>query len=425
MTAEVTAGLEPEPARTSSTLAPGQRPASVLRIAFFGYDRTDTTVLKRTLAFHAVGASITGFMFRRARGMEAPELPYPVIDLGTTVDRNYLRRLPALGRGLVRIVRNRHLLRRCGVIYARNLDMLALAVAARALGGPRAAIVYEVLDVRPILRGTGTVSRAMRAIERWLMRRASLLVVSSPAYITQYFEPHHHHRGPHVVLENKLDAARVQALGALRTAPEPGQPWNVGWFGVLKCRRSLDLLTRLAARLGDRVRIIMRGIPSETDVPRALIEDTCRRHPNMVFGGPYASPRDLPRIYGEVHLTWAADFLDPTGNSAWCLPNRLYEGGNFGIPALALAGTATGDMIERTGLGWTIDEPLEDTVPSFLDGLTPAAYREMCHDLQSKDRSIFIDFTDTADLIHRMEVLAKPGTDATQAASTARPEQPA
>lgn len=396
--------------------APGEWPpddratpaaAGTLAIAFFGYDRTDTTIMKRTLALRAAGAAVVGFMFRRRRGMEAPELPFPVVELGTTIDRNYLRRLPVLLGGLIRVLRHRDMLRASDVIYARNLDMLALAVAARALTRERAAIVYEVLDVRPILQGTGFTSRVMRSVERWLMRRSSLLVVSSPGYIERYFAPFHQYVGPHFLLENKLDADRVRGLQALGTAPEPGEPWVIGWFGVLKCRRSLELLTRLAATLGDRVRIVMRGIVSETDIPAALLEGTCSRHSNMHYGGPYAGLRDLPHVYGAVHLTWAADFLDPAGNSAWCLPNRLYEGGYFDVPALALERTATGDMIEREGLGWVLAEPLDETVLSFLERLTPAAYREKRRTLATKDRSLFVDHIDTAGLVQLLQRLAR------------------
>ena len=60
----------------------------------------------------------------------------------------------------------------CDVIYARNIDMLMLAVAAKAMLGLRGAIAYEVLDVqRPFMR-EDAVGTLMRWAERRLMSRS-------------------------------------------------------------------------------------------------------------------------------------------------------------------------------------------------------------------------------------------------------------
>ena len=40
-------------------------------------------------------------------------------------------------------------------------------------------------------------------------------------------------------------------------------------------------------------------------------------------------------------------------SGGWLLPNRLYEGGYFGVPHLAEAGSETGNYVERLGIGWT------------------------------------------------------------------------
>ncbi len=186
----------------------------------------------------------------------------------------------------------------------------------------------------------------------------------------------------------------------------PGPPWVIGMFGVLRCTRSLDILCHVAEQLGDQVRIYLRGILSEPDIPAERMKAICARLPNVIFDGAYVNPRDLPEIYGKIHLIWAADFLDPGGNSEWLLTNRIYEGGLMGAVLLAARGNATGRMVEREGLGFTLDGPLEAAASAFiknLDGDTFLAARER---VGGADRSVFVDETDTKELIRKFSDLS-------------------
>jgi succinoglycan biosynthesis protein ExoL len=392
----------------AGSLAPAAQPRQT--IAFFAHDSLESTVIKRTRSFQAHGAHVVGFMFRREREgrQSAPE--WENIDLGATVDRNYLARLPRLLLGIVKAASHARLLRRCDAIYARNIDMLLVAVLTKALTGAKAPVVYEVLDVRRIFLGAGLASRFFRWAERGLMRSARLLVVSAPDYISEYFEPAHGFRGRWFLLENKLPKQAVLS-GALQPRPPrpPGPPWVIGMFGVLKCARSFDILCRLAERLGDSVSIYLRGTLSETDISPDMMRDACRRHPNVIYDGPYSNPKDLPDIYGRVHFIWAADFLDPGGNSEWCLANRLYEGGLMGAVMLAGRGNATGRMVEREGLGFTLAEPLEEEAASFLRKLTPEDYLAARARVKAAERSLFVDETDTARLMEIMRDLGPRG----------------
>ncbi|WP_125461542.1 MULTISPECIES: glycosyltransferase [Rhodomicrobium] len=393
--------IRDHPARAETTGAaamPGAEPGPL--IAFFGHDSAESTVIKRARGFQASGARVMGFMFRREREGRDAAPEWDNVDLGTTVDRNYLERLPKLLLGVIRAVRRRALLRQCDAIYARNLDMLLVAVLAKALTGAKAPIAYEVLDVRRVFLGDGLASRLFRWAERRLMAGSSLLVVSAPDYIRHYFEPRQNYTGRWFLLENKLPAAAFPEGGALpQGGLPPGPPWVIGMFGVLKCARSMAILTHLAERLGDKVAITLRGIPSETDIPAETIRAAAARLPNLTFEGPYVNPRDLAEIYSKVHFIWTADFLDPGGNSEWCLANRLYEGGLMGAVMIAASGNATGDMVEREHLGFTLAEPLEEEAVRFLETLTEDEYTAARHSVRHADPALFIDTTDTARLV--------------------------
>jgi succinoglycan biosynthesis protein ExoL len=306
------------------------------RLAFFGHDARESTVIKRVEAFRSCGCHVTTFMFARTRFDNEAWTAWDHVHLGYTVDRNYARRLPKLLMGLLRSLPRLGDLRRADAIYARNIDMLLLAFAAKLLAFSRAPLAYEVLDVQRVFLGHGAVSKAVRWVERALLKRVATLVVSSPDFMTQYFQPVQGYTGRWYLLENKIAAGQLASLEAADAPASPlAPPWVIGWFGTLRCTKSLAILCAVADRLGDRVKIYLRGRPSEEDLPSAMIEEALRTRPNMAFDGPYRNPADLAGIYGRVHLSWSIDFLDDGTNSTWLLPNRLYVGGYHGTVALA------------------------------------------------------------------------------------------
>jgi len=372
-------------------------PHGDLQIAFFGHDANESTIAKRVAAFRASGAGVVGLMFRRERGNTRPA-GWDNVDLGVTVDRNYLKRVPKLAAAVFRVLGARRRLAACNVFYARNVDMLALAALARAVTGSKASLAYEVLDIQRAFLGGGAKARTFRWVERQLMKRCELLVVSSPDFLSRYFRPVQKYEGPAYLLENKV-ASPALDFGAAMADPPVAPPWVIGWFGTLRCRRSLAILCSVADALGDRVRIHIRGRPSEEDLGRDELEAAAAARSNVTYFGAYRNPDDLAAIYGAVHFTWCVDYLDAGTNSDWLLPNRIYEGGAFASVALARQHTATGRMVEQEGLGWTLQEPLESSASEFLRRLDPLEYQRRRQDVGALPRSLFVDDIDTARLL--------------------------
>jgi hypothetical protein len=318
--------------------------------------------------------------------------------LGETLDRNYLRRLPKLARGIVRAVRHRGELAASDVFYARNIDMLLVAAMTRWLIGSRALLAYEVLDIQRAFLGSGWINRVFRWLERRLLGMSYVLVVSSPDFMTEYFFPSQGYSGRWYLLENKVLPGQLPALAELPISAIPGRPWTIGWYGALRCARSLAALREIADTLGDRVQIHIRGRPSESDLPPGWLDDVNRRS-NMSYFGPYVSPHDLPKIYRQVHFSWSIDYLDAGTNSDWLMPNRIYEGGLFGAIALTRQGTATGRFVERTGLGVAFPEPLENSVIQYLRNLDAESFRRAHLLVKEAPLSFFLDEDDTAKLL--------------------------
>lgn len=340
---------------------------------------------RRIKAFADTGADVDAFTMRRGPRIETR---WSNVDLGETRDAAFGQRIGALIAARPILRQRRDLLRQADILYARNLDMLALARWAKTMSGSRARLIYECLDVHRFLARPDPFGAGMRAAEAALLRHVALVVVSSPAFVREYFDKHHPRRAPTVLVENRLPwgfdyGSRPDAAAALAH-----ERLRIGWFGNLRCERSLTLLLDLAARFPDETEIVLRGAPAQAAIPDFGARVGGRG--NVSFAGRYAWPDDLSTIYREVDLVWAGDFHDPGANSKWLLPNRLYEGGYYGAPPLAPADCETGRWIESRGFGFTLPEPLEETLPAFVRGLDRADVAQARARLLSAPADVFV-----------------------------------
>ena len=353
-------------------------------LIFFGHDARDAAVQRRIGAFAEAGADVLAFTMRRG----APIAPaWRNVDLGETRDAAFLQRLIALHRARPVLAAHKAELAAASVFYARNLDMALLAQWAKSMSGSRAAIVYECLDIHRFMTRRDALGAAMRAMERYLLRRTALVVVSSPAFVREYFDKAQPGAAKFMLVENRLP--RGFAYGPRPSGEKlVGQPLRLGWFGNLRCKRSLALLLALADRFPDRIVIEMRGAPARTEL--SDFEGSIAGRANVRFGGRYVWPDDLAALYASVDLVWAGDFHDPGANSKWLLPNRLYEGGYYGVPPVAPADSETGRWIGEHGFGFTLAEPLEQTLPDFIQQLAPEAIAAARARLLSAPEDVFV-----------------------------------
>jgi succinoglycan biosynthesis protein ExoL len=338
--------------------------AAMTRIAFFGHDAADAAVRRRVQGFQDDGLEVVGFMMRRRDDVQTS---WENIDLGKTFDGDYAQRLESILSGAQRAIAHRQKLESAEVIYARNLDMLATAFLARKRLKLKTPVIYESLDVHRLLTRNDVIGLTFRRLEGWLLERTSRLIVSSPAFLKNHFEVHYPGRFEARLIENRLaPGADYGPRPAPSAAPTTG-PLRIGWVGVLRCWRSFGLLLDLARKLGDSVEIVMHGMPALTEIPD--FHHRIQGISNVHFHGRYRAPEDLARIYAGLDVVWAGDFMEAGFNSVWLLPNRLYEGGYYGVPPIAPSGTQTAKWIEERDVGFTLDENLGSTLPALIERL--------------------------------------------------------
>jgi hypothetical protein len=359
-----------------------------LRLVYLVHDLGDPAVARRLAMLGGQLGTAVVIGFHRAATAPAEVAGWPAIALGRTADARLGRRAMSVLGAMARLRRLRPYLLGADVIMARQLEMLALAHTARRRFAPGAVLAYECLDIHNLMVAATPVGTALRRLEGWLLRATDLLVVSSPGFLREYFRPVHGAAlPPSCVIENKVLA---QEYGAETVAPRPaGPPWRIGWYGVLRCRRSLLLLAELAAALPGQLRIELRGRPARSAIPDfdALVAAA----PGLEFLGPYDRRTDLAAIYQAVHFTWAIDFHEAGGNSSWLLPNRLYEGGLHGAVPIALAAVETGRWLAARHAGVLLAEPLGPALAAYIGGLDQAGQAAAAAQVAAVPQAAWLD----------------------------------
>ena len=354
-----------------------------MKIVYFVHDLNDAAVQRRVDMLILGGVSVTLLGFRRGDRLGALHGPVKIVDLGATQNGKMAARVAAVVTAALRRDQWQAALDGADIVLARNLECLALALPARRRRAPQARLAYECLDVHRLMLGGGVPGRVLRALEGWCLKSCDALMISSPAFIVHYFLPRHRELPPQLLVENRVLAGEQQALppGSQQGGELAGPPWRIGWFGVIRCARSLQLLAALARAMPGQIEVVIRGRPARDVLPEfdAVVAQT----PGMVFLGPYDRRTDLARLYGGVHFTWVMDFYETGGNSDWLLPNRLYEGSLYGAVALAFAGNETGRWFARHNAGIVMRAPLEASLIRVFHELNVEIYAEARRRMQA------------------------------------------
>src|SRR5690606_15632548 len=114
-----------------------------------------------------------------------------------------------------------------------------------------------VQDIRQIYFGNSLKSKLARFLEKKFLKRIDLLVVSSLDFYLGHFKKNYDFDKKKVhVVENKL------IKGSIHPKPSAGTCSNkisIGYFGVMRCTRSWEILREFAKLHPDKFDIYLRG----------------------------------------------------------------------------------------------------------------------------------------------------------------------
>ena len=339
-----------------------------MKISYLVHNVWDAAVRRRVSLFELAGHRVSLGGFHRDPDVPSLVSQAPVTCLGQTGDGQLFQRVRAVLHHCLFPGKVKRLVQHADVVVARNLETLVLA---RWVTRRRQRLVYECLDIHRLLLGRSVASWLLHRIEAWALRRVDLVFVSAPAFRDAYFLARRGYRGEILLVENLVPRSLEALPAAVSVKPSP--PWVIGWFGMLRCRRTLDMLKQLAAGSGGRIEVLIAGRPT-TDMFVDFAQEVAEA-PGLDFAGAYTAS-DLPALFARIHFVWAIDYFEEGLNSTWLLPNRLYESIAHGAVPLALRSVATGQWLEGHNVGVLLDDPVTQ-VPALLEGMTASCYQEL------------------------------------------------
>ena len=238
----------------------------------------------------------------------------------------------------------------CHIIYAFGLDMAILAIIATM--NPSLKIVYEIGDIRKTQLSQSFIGFLVRLIEKRIIKRSDEMIVTASGYATEYYGQVIGIKPNKIrIIQNRLDLPIV-------SRPEPrfythSQTIVIGYFGVLRCKKSWTTLKELALIGNRKIKILIRGYPM--GIP---LTDELSSYPNIKFGGPYIAPDELCEMYSSVDIVWGCYSSNDTiilGNWKWARTNRFFESCFFKRPIISQYGTDEAAEVESLNIGMAVD----------------------------------------------------------------------
>ncbi len=239
-----------------------------------------------------------------------------------------------------------HLLRSdAQVFWAWGLDACFIASFATVLR-PGIKLIWDITDINPRLLSDSWRARLLRAIEGLLLRRADLLLLTSPAFFSEYFEGR---IAPQkvAVIENLLPGTPPVDF----PPPPVGGPCVIVYSGIFRAPVVLKVLREVAESMPGEVEFHLHGYPDRS-IEAGEFEALVSGCPGIHFHGRF-KPAELPQIYAKAHLAWG--FLDPDANDneRWLLTNRIYNGVSFSRPVITNSDTYCGTVVAERKIGAT------------------------------------------------------------------------
>src|SRR5690606_5770935 len=333
-----------------------------MHILFFTTAIEHTTFRKTAKMLKSEGAKVHIIGFTRNNFPENQTDGLSIESLGTIPHGNYFSRM-------IKLIKFLSILRKRAegydVIYNFTLDTLLISRFALLFKSKK--WIYQIQDIRTIYFGSSIKSRLARFLEAIFIKKIDLLVVSSEDYYTDYYRDYGIKKDKVRVIENKLVRGSVSPL----FSPfESKTSIQIGYFGVMRCQRSWEILKNFAKANSNKFGLFLRGKP--VAIPN--LENEIANLNNIVYGGSYRSPDDLNDLYNKVDIVWACyPYSENRSIGNWKLARtiRFYEACAFGRPIIVQKGTPQGQDVLKYEIGLVVDMENIEQCQAALSSITP------------------------------------------------------
>ena len=279
--------------------------------------------------------------------------------------------------------------------YVFGFDNLLLFYLVSLLRFRKYFIIYEIPDLRELLFGHKIVNRISRWLDRIIVKLPKITVLTSKGF-ENYYKKQGISLPGLMIIENKLHLPKRQIV---ESVPSTSDRIVLGYFGYIRCTRSLDILYELCKDV-ESIQLHLRGIfmvSNDTLIKKIIDLD------NVTYYGTYSSPSDLEMMYDQIDISWVAYPYTKceTGNFQYAMTNRYYEAGFFQKPMIGLVGTEDGRRIEELEVGFNCElGDIEKTISLLKANLTTTEISLWQNNIRKLDPNVFV-MSDEYDMLKR------------------------
>ncbi len=296
-------------------------------------------------------------------------LTCPVEVLGKVENGKYFKRFFMMLKAIPKMrkqIKNSH------VVYASGADMAMMAILAGISLNKQ--LVLEVGDIRKIQVSKSIGGFVSRLVDKWIASKSSFIVVTATGFIEWYYRQWLKLEPEFVLIENKLESGSIKNFSNKNM--EVSDKITIGYFGVLRCEWSCEMLAKIALSYPNKVNIVIAGIKQVN----FDLESTSKKLSNFKFLGTYKSPDGLAELYNQVDIVWSCYPPPNDIQTDWwkaqaiCRSNRFYESCYFKTPLISINGSGDAEVIKKFGIGLIIDNFDIDYLSKSICEITPKQY---------------------------------------------------
>ena len=243
------------------------------------------------------------------------------------------------------------------VVYVNYLDVLLIAIGA--FHRRKVKFIYSIGDLSPAqYGGNALVNKAVSVVEKMLLRRVDVLILSSPFFWDEYYSKIY--AGRWQLIEN-MPRARV------REGFQPKQKKGssvVGYIGGIRDYKPIECLIEAVGDLrreGQDVRVFFAGFGPDEKRLRRL----CGNLDYVDFRGTYQYDHDIRSLYEQIDVVFSV-FDIGVANSKILLLNRFYEDIIAGLPIIVAQNTMLAQRVEKLGTGYLVDYLSRDDMKAAI-----------------------------------------------------------
>lgn len=271
------------------------------------------------------------------------------IIIGDIVDGNYIYRLFVM---LLSIFKLRRHIKEADLVYTIGVDLAMFSYLSSI--GLKRSLILDVADIREIQVSKSFSGALVRAIDKFMISKIDLLVVTSKGFVDYYYYKILNKKiNNYILIENKVD----YKINIVQVNEEKSKKIRIGYFGVLRDNWTIKLFVNILEKYPDRYEVVLAGINLIKDFDLIKLSDNYR---GFTFLGEYKSPDDLIDIYSSIDIM-AVFYPDYNSSDSWfnakriCRSNRFYESCYFKKPIIAFSFTNDGTAVSELDIGLTIE----------------------------------------------------------------------